>query len=69
MHIDLNEAIRIHARVGRARYGRGAKKRALKTAQNLRRAGDQTGAAIWERLAAEIDRAEGKPVKSPKTTQ
>jgi hypothetical protein len=69
MHIDLNEAIRIHARVGRARYGRGAKKRALKTAQNLRRAGDQTGAAIWERLAAEIDRTEGKPVKSPKTTQ
>ena len=69
MHIDLNEAIRIHARVGRARYGRGAKKRALKTAQNLRRAGDQTGAAIWERLAAEIDRTEGKPVGSPKTTQ
>jgi hypothetical protein len=69
MHIDLNEAIRIHARVGRARYGRGAKKRALKTAQNLRRAGDQTGAAIWERLAAEIDRTEGKPVKSPKTSQ
>ena len=69
MHIDLNEAIRIHARVGRARYGRGAKKRALKTAQNLRRAGDQTGAAIWERLAAEIDRTEGKAVGSPKTTQ
>ena len=69
MHIDLNEAIRIHARVGRARYGRGAKKRALKTAQNLRQAGDQTGAAVWERLAAEIDRTNGKPVKSPKTTQ
>ena len=69
MHIDLNEAIRIHARVGRARYGHGAKKRALKTAQNLRQAGDQTGAAVWERLAAEIDRTDGKPVKSPKTTQ
>ena len=69
MHIDLNEAIRMHARVGRARYGRGAKKRALKTAQNLRQAGDQTGAAVWERLAAEIDRTDGKPVKSPKTTQ
>jgi len=64
MHIDLNDAIRIHARVGRARYGRGAKKRALKTAQNLRRAGDQTGAAVWERLAAEIDRADGKSVQS-----
>ena len=59
MHIDLNEAIRIHARVGRARYGRGAKKRALKTAQKLRQAGDQTGADVWERLAAEIERTDG----------
>jgi hypothetical protein len=66
MHIDLNEAIRIHARVGRARYGRGAKKRALKTAQSLRQAGDQTGAAVWERLAAEIDRTDPKPTKPPK---
>jgi len=69
MHIDLNEAIRIHARVGRARYGRGAKKRALKTAQSLRQAGDQTGAAVWERLAAEIDRTDGKSPKPVKTTQ
>jgi len=67
MHIDLNEAIRIHARVGRARYGRGAKKRALKTAQSLRRAGDQTGAAVWERLAAEIDLTDPKLAKPPKT--
>ena len=69
MHIDLNEAIRIHARVGRARYGRGAKKRALKTAQSLRRAGDHAGAAVWERLAAEIDRVDGKKIQSPKTSQ
>ena len=54
MYIDLNEAIRIHARVGRARYGRGAKKRALKTAERLRQGGDHTGAMVWERLAAEI---------------
>jgi hypothetical protein len=66
MHIDLNEAIRIHARVGRARFGRGAKKRALKTAQNLRLAGDQAGAAVWERLAAEIERGDGKNGKAPK---
>ena len=33
MHIDLNEAIRIHAKVGRKRFGRSAKKRALKTDQ------------------------------------
>ena len=67
MHIDLNEAIRIHARVDRARYGRGAKKRALKTAQSLRRAGDGAGAAVWERLAAEIDRGDGKDAR-PATT-
>ena len=60
MHIDLNEAIQIHARVSRARFGRGAKKRALKTAQQLRRAGDLAGAAVWERMATEIDRAETK---------
>lgn len=60
MHIDLNEAIQIHARVSRARFGRGAKKRALKTAQALRQAGDQPGAAVWERMAGEIDRAEAK---------
>ena len=60
MHIDLNEAIKIHARVSRARFGRAAKKRALKTAQSLRRAGDQTGAAVWERMAAEIDKTRGE---------
>jgi hypothetical protein len=62
-HIDLDEAIRIHARVSRTRYGRGAKKRALKTAEQLRRNGDDAGAAVWERLAAEIESggASGKP--------
>ena len=69
MHIDLNEAIRMHARMGRARYGRGAKKRALKTAQSLRRAGDKAGAVIWERLAAEIDRVDAKNLQFPKTSQ
>ena len=58
MHIDLSEAIKIHARVSRARFGTGAKKRALRTAHDLRRAGDHPGAAVWERLAAEIGRAE-----------
>src|ERR1051326_68335 len=48
------------------RLGRGAKERALKTAQSLRRAGDQAGAAVWERLTAEIDRADGKTYTLPK---
>ncbi|HXW24962.1 MAG TPA: hypothetical protein VEK73_09460 [Xanthobacteraceae bacterium] len=63
MHIDLNEAIKIHARVGRTRFGRGAKKRALKTAHDLRLKGDLAGAAVWERLAAEIDRGDGNMVR------
>lgn len=58
MHIDLDDAIRIHARVSRARFGRGARKRALRTAHQLRRAGDHAGATVWERMAAEIERAE-----------
>jgi hypothetical protein len=56
MRISLDDAIKIHARVSRTRFGRAAKKRALKTAQNLRRAGDGIGATVWEQLAAEIDR-------------
>ena len=61
MHIDLDEAIKIHARVSRARFGRGAKKRALKTAQKLSEAGDHAGAAVWQRLATEIDHTGTKP--------
>ena len=34
MHIDLNEAIRIHARVSRTRYGRSAKERALRRVED-----------------------------------
>jgi hypothetical protein len=56
MHISLSDAIKIHARVSRTRFGRAAKKRALKTAQDLRRVGDSVGAGVWEQLAAEIDR-------------
>jgi hypothetical protein len=40
----------------------------LKTAERLRQAGDQTGAVVWERLAAEIDRTDPKLAKPPKTT-
>jgi len=56
MHIDLEEAIGIHAKVSRTRYGRGAKKRALKIAERLRRDGDNGGWAVWQQVAAEIDR-------------
>ena len=61
MYISLDEAITMHARMGLARFGsRGAKKRAINTAHRLRRKGDDAGAAVWERVAAEIDRADPK---------
>ena len=69
MHIDLDEAIRIHARVSRTRFGRAAKKRALKTAHALRRAGDHSGAAVWERLAAEIDHVDPSKVRRSRLIQ
>jgi hypothetical protein len=59
MYISLNEALTMHARMGLARFGsRGAKKRAISTAHRLRRKGDDAGAVVWERVAAEIDRAD-----------
>jgi hypothetical protein len=61
MHISLDEAITIHARMGLVRFGsRGAKKRAISTAHRLRRKADDAGVAVWERVAAEIDRADRK---------
>jgi hypothetical protein len=61
MYISLDEAITMHARMGLARFGsRGAKKRAISTAHRLRRKGDDAGAAVWGRVAAEIDRADPK---------
>src|ERR1043166_9662901 len=61
MHIDLNEAIRIHARIGRARYGRGAKKRPLNTPQTRRGPGDSTGAGVWEPWGGKTARTDAKP--------
>lgn len=59
MHISLGEAIAMHARIGLARFGaRGAKKRALSMANRLRLKGDNAGATVWDRVVAEIDRAD-----------
>jgi hypothetical protein len=59
MYISLDEAVTMHATMGLARFGsRGAKKRAIGTAHRLRQKGDDAGAAVWERVAAEIDRAD-----------
>jgi hypothetical protein len=58
MHIDLDEAIQIYAKVSRSRYGRKARKRFLETARALRAQGDKDGAVVWERVAVEVDRVD-----------
>jgi hypothetical protein len=53
--IDIDDAIRIYARMLRARLGsrRGAKA-ALETADRLRAKGDWSGVEAWEAVAAEL---------------
>jgi len=53
--IDINDAVRIYARMLRARLGprRGAKA-ALETADHLRAKGDWSGVEAWEAVAAEL---------------
>ena len=53
--IDINDAVRIYARMLRARFGsrRGAKV-ALETADHLRAKGDWSGVEAWEAVAAEL---------------
>ena len=63
MHIDLDEAIQIYAKVSRSRYGRKARRRFLETARALRAQGDKDGATVWERVAVEVDRVDAPPAK------
>ena len=55
MWIDIDDAVRIYARMLRARLGsrRGAKA-ALETADHLRAKGDRSGVEAWEAVAAEL---------------
>jgi hypothetical protein len=55
MWIDIEDAVRIYARMLRARLGsrRGAKA-ALQTADHLRAKGDWSGVETWEAVAAEL---------------
>ena len=55
MDVTLDQAIEIHARAWRARYGkRRAVKRAMETAERLRDRGDHDGASVWERVAERV---------------
>jgi hypothetical protein len=53
--IDIDDAVRIHAKMLRARLGsvKGAKA-ALETADHLRAKGDWSGVKAWEAVAAEL---------------
>jgi hypothetical protein len=61
VHIDLNEAITIYAKACKSRFGRRARRKVLETAQTLRARGDVDGAAVWERVAGEIEQPGSKP--------
>jgi hypothetical protein len=53
--IDINDAVRIYARMLRARLGsRGGAKAAQEIADHLRAKGDWSGVEAWEAVAAEL---------------
>jgi hypothetical protein len=54
MWIDLADAIKIYARMCRARYGRAGRTLILARAEELRRRGDIEGADVFEQVAHEL---------------
>ena len=65
MWIDLADAIKIYARMCRARHGAEAPAIVLARAEELRRQGDVEGAGVFERVAVELsalERAAGAAV-------
>lgn len=54
MWIDLADAIKIYARMCRARYGSEAPAVVLARAEALRRQGDLEGGNVFERVAIEL---------------
>lgn len=54
MRISLDDAIKMYAKACHAWYGSGARKVALRRAQELRVKGDAEGVRVWEQLAAEL---------------
>jgi hypothetical protein len=55
MWIDIDDAVRIYARMLRARLGSiGGAQAAQETAERLRARGDWSGVKAWEAVAAEL---------------
>jgi hypothetical protein len=63
MWIDIDDAVRIYARMLRARFGSvGGAKAALEMADHLRATADWSGVEAWEAVAAElVDRKRSSP--------
>jgi hypothetical protein len=72
MWIDLADAIKIYARMCRARYGAEAPAIVLARAEALRHQGDFEGANVFERVAVELsalERAAGTAMPRGGTAQ
>jgi hypothetical protein len=54
MQIDLSDAVKIYAKMCRARFGRRAAKVAKEQKARLQAKGDDFGAKVWDRLGSEI---------------
>ncbi len=56
MHITLDQAIEIHAKVLKSRHGKGAIKSTGERATQCQSVGDFEGTEIWLRVKVEIER-------------
>jgi hypothetical protein len=60
MWIDLADAIKIYARMCRARFGRAGPRIILARAEELRRRGDLEGADVFKQVARELCALDGR---------
>lgn len=54
MQIDLSDAVKIYAKMCRARFGARAAQVVKEQKARLQAKGDHFGAGVWDRLGAEI---------------
>jgi hypothetical protein len=67
MWIDLADAIKIYARMCRARYGSKGPAVVLARAEELRRQGDLEGANVFEQVALELSALPEPHLETPLT--
>jgi len=60
MYIGLKDAVAIYAKACRARYGSMARRVVAEQAHGLLLNGDPGGAEVWQQVAAEIEKHEGR---------